>query len=90
MNYALNLADDGRILSACEVLPNGNYDGMPIVDTLPEGNIADYLYIDGKYVYDPLPAPEEPEPTPSPDDYEARIASLEEELMATKILLGVE
>lgn len=31
-----------------------------------------------------------PEPTPSPDDYEARIASLEEELMATKILLGVE
>lgn len=31
-----------------------------------------------------------PEPTPSPDDYEARIAALEEELMATKILLGVE
>lgn len=31
-----------------------------------------------------------PEPTPSPEDYEARIATLEEELSATKILLGVE
>ena len=28
--------------------------------------------------------------TPSPSDYEARIAALEEELEATKILLGVE
>lgn len=36
------------------------------------------------------PVPSEPEPTPSPDDYEARIAALEEELVATKILLGVE
>lgn len=59
--YALNLAEDGRILSACVVLPNGNYDSMPIVDTLPEGNLPDYLYVNGAYVYDPLPVPEEPE-----------------------------
>lgn len=86
--YALNLADDGRILSATysQYAP----ENAVIVDALPDGDISDYLYIDGKYVYDPLPEPEEPEPTPSPDDYEARIAALEEELVATKILLGVE
>lgn len=73
MKYALNLAEDNRILSACDVLPNGNYDGMPIVDTLPSGeteredNIHNYLYIDEKYVYDPLPEPEQPEPAPSGD-----------------------
>lgn len=59
--YALNLAEDHRILSAWKVLPNGNYDSMPIVDTLPEGDITDYLYVDDKYVYDPLPKPEQPE-----------------------------
>jgi hypothetical protein len=57
MKYALNLAEDKRILSACVVLPDANYDGMPIVKKLPEGNISDYRYIDGKYVYDPLPKP---------------------------------
>lgn len=61
--YALSLNTDNRILSAWVVLPIGNYDGMPIVDTFPEGDMSDYLYIDGEYVYDPLPKP--PEPTPS-------------------------
>lgn len=60
--YALNLDTDNRILSACTVLPIGTYDGMPIVDTLPEGDIIDYKYINNEYVYDPLP---EPEPTPT-------------------------
>lgn len=62
MKCALNLAEDSRILSAWKILPNGNYEGMPIVDTLPEGSLPDYLYIEGKYVYDPLPKPEPPEP----------------------------
>lgn len=53
--YALNLNEDSRILGACVVLEKGIYTGMPIVDTLPDGNIADYLYIDGEYVYSPLP-----------------------------------
>lgn len=66
MKYALNLAEDNRILSACVVLPNGNYDGMPIVNTLPEGNLPDYLYINGEYVYEPLPKPEQPEPVEEP------------------------
>lgn len=59
MKYALNLAEDNRILSACDVLPNGIYEGMPLVDTLPDGNIHDYFYIDEKYVYDPIHRPEQ-------------------------------
>lgn len=64
MASALCLYDDNRIHSAWKVLPNGNYDGMPIVDTLPEGNLPDYRYINGEYVYDPLPKPEPEAPTP--------------------------
>lgn len=57
MASALCFYDDNRIHSAWKVLPNGNYDGMPIVEELPEGNLPDYRYIDGKYVYDPIPKP---------------------------------
>ena len=57
--YALNLDTDGRILSACVCLEGFEYDN--IVETLPDGNITNYKYVDGGYVYDPLP---EPEPTP--------------------------
>ena len=67
MKYALNLTEDNRILSACVVLPNGNYNGMPLVDVLPDGDVSDYLYVVGQYVYDPLPEPEQPEPAPSGD-----------------------
>lgn len=53
MKYALNLADDGRILSV-------TYDQYaPIdavmVEALPEGNVADYRYVDGVFIHDPLP-----------------------------------
>ena len=57
MKYALKLAKNNRISSAWVVLPNGNYDGMPIVEELPEGNLPDYFYVNGEYVYDPLPKP---------------------------------
>lgn len=65
-NYALNLADDGRILSA--TFEEYASEGMPIVETLPEGDISDYLYVDGEYVYDPLPEPVEPEVEPTSDE----------------------
>ena len=74
MKYALNLAEDNRILSACIVMTRGNYDGMPIVDTLPDGNIADYIYADGKYVHDPIP---QPEPEPTQPTLESRVETLE-------------
>lgn len=72
--YALNLAEDNRILSACVVLSIGTYDGMPIVDLLPTGetakeqDISNWLYVDGEYVYDPLPDPEPVEPQPTADE----------------------
>lgn len=75
--YALNLAKDNRILSAWVVLPNGSYDGMPIVEELPEGNVMDYRYENGKYVHDPLPEPEPPAPMPTDSE---RISALEEKL----------
>ena len=56
--YALNLAEDGRILSA--TFEQYASDGQPIVGTLPDGDIADYIYMDDEYVYSPLPKPEEP------------------------------
>ena len=81
---ALNLATDNRILSACKVLPRGNYTNMPIVDTLPEGDITDYQYIDNEFVYNPLPKVEvKPEPTAQDDtdammiDHEYRLTLLE-------------
>ena len=67
--YALHLAEDGRILSA--TYPEYAPEGAVIADTLPDGDISDYLHIDGAFVYDPLPVPV-PEPTP-----EERIAELE-------------
>lgn len=57
--YALNLDTDGRILSA--TFEEYATEDMPKVETLPDGDVTDYKYIDGVYVYDPLP---EPEPTP--------------------------
>lgn len=53
--YALNLADDGRILSA--TYPQYAPEDAVIVEALPEGNIVDYLYVDGQYVHEPLPKP---------------------------------
>ena len=44
------------------------YSGGPKVDELPDGNISDYLFVDGQFVYDPLPQPEPPAPEPTADD----------------------
>lgn len=58
MKYALNLAEDGRILSA--TYPQYAPADAVTVDALPEGDISDYRYVNGEYVYDPLPEPEQP------------------------------
>lgn len=55
MIYALNLAEDGRVLSA--TYPEYAPDDAVTVEELPEGNLPDYLYINDKYIYDPLPEP---------------------------------
>lgn len=64
--YALNLDTDNRILSVTydEFAP----EDYPRVETIPEGNVADYKYINNEYVYDPLPEPEPIEPEPTADE----------------------
>ena len=66
MKYAINLAEDGRILSA--TYPQYSHEDAVIVDSLPEGDIADFLYVDGKFVFDPLPEPERPKQEETTDD----------------------
>lgn len=65
--YALNLNEEYRILSACIALPSTPAD-LPRVDALPDGDVSDYLYVDGEYVFDPLPRPEPPTPEPTADE----------------------
>lgn len=77
MEYALNVLKDNRIHSALVVLPNGHYDGMPIVNALPEGDISEYRYIDGQYIHDPKPVAPAPEPAPS---LESRVSSVESDV----------
>lgn len=64
--YSLNLDADNRILSACICLEGSEYKNA--VDTLPDGNISDYKYIAGGYVYDPLPEPEPQLEEPTTND----------------------
>lgn len=75
MKYALNIAADRRILSA--TYERFASDTAVLVDTLPEGNITDYLYINNDYVYSPLPVEEGPEPQPTTEE---RVIELEEAL----------
>jgi hypothetical protein len=71
--YALNVdKNTGRVLSA--TYEKYGAPESPIVDFLPDGNIYDYLYVDGYYVFDPLPEPEMPKPEPTPEE---RFAALE-------------
>ena len=52
--YALNIDHGtGRILSA--TFPKYAAPGMPLVETLPEGDISNYRYLNGECVLDPLP-----------------------------------
>ena len=76
--YALNLSEDNRILSAWTVLSIGNYDDMPIVDKLPEGDVYDYLYIDDEFIHNPLPPEPEPEPEPEYVTYDELAAAIRE------------
>lgn len=72
--YALNLSESGRVLSATfrKYAPSG----AVFVSELPEGNISDYLYIDGAFIFNPIPT-QEVEEMPSADQ---RITELEEAL----------
>ena len=67
--YALNIAEDGRVLSATyEKYATKN---AVLIDSIPEGDISNYRYVNGGYIYDPLPKSEpviEPETNITADD----------------------
>ena len=71
MNYALNLAEDGRILS----VTFAKYASVNavVVDALPEGDVADYRYVDGAYIHDPIPVVETEELPTQIDRIEAQV-----------------
>lgn len=78
MKYVLNLdRETNRILSVGSMRKPP--DDAVIVDVLPNGDATDYLYIDGEYVYSPLPTPEPIKPKPTHDE---RIAAIEAQLAA--------
>ena len=64
--YALNLAEDGRVLSA--TYERFAAPGAVLVEAIPEGNLSDYRFQDGDFVYDPLPDPEPVAEKPSQFD----------------------
>lgn len=57
MKYALNLAEDGRVLSA--TYPQYAPEDAVIVDALPEGDISEYIYRNGEYIHEPVEQEEE-------------------------------
>lgn len=62
--YALNIdVETGRILSA--TYPQFASKNMPIVETLPNGDITEYLYIEGEYVHEPITETKETESAPT-------------------------
>lgn len=55
MKYALNLAEDGRVLSVTfeEYAP----EDAVTVEELPDGDVSEYRYVDGEFIYDPMSKP---------------------------------
>ena len=69
--YSLKLDLNKRILSACKCFEGQEYDN--VVAQLPIGDIANYKYIDGGFIYDPLPVVVEEERASDFDKLEAQI-----------------
>lgn len=70
--YALNLGEDTRVLSVCPCIDGQTYDN--VVDSFPDGNITEYRYENGEFIYDPLPKPEpQPQEPTQLDELEAQV-----------------
>ena len=55
--YALNIDEkDGRILSS--TFEEFGAPGQPLIEKLPDGDISEYRFVKGDYVYDPVPKSE--------------------------------
>lgn len=73
--YALNLAENGRVLSVTysKYAP----EDAPKVDELPDGDLYEYRFVAGEFIHDPLPADPKVE---DPASLEVRVGDLEEAL----------
>lgn len=92
MKYVLNLAEDGRILSAGiyhTALPEGAIEvaALPTGDTEAEKRITNYCYVDGEFIYAPLP--ESPNLDLSPTQLDRIEAQITYTAMMTDTLLEV-
>lgn len=80
--YALNLSESRRVLSATfRKYANSN---ASLVNELPDGDVSDYLYVDGSFIYSPLPTQETADEIPTT---EQRVTDLEEAM--SLLLSGV-
>ncbi len=93
--YALYLADDGRILHVTgeEFVTNiateeGKVtellEGYVLVESLPEGDVTDYRYVNGEFAFDPVPVE-----TPAPERIDVIEAQITYTAMMTDTLLEV-
>ena len=58
--YYLNLdKETNRVLSASLLFNGTSMPGSTAVETLPDGNLYDYLYVNGELVYSPIEKQEE-------------------------------
>ena len=48
-----------RVLSASLLFNGASMPGSVKVETLPDGNLYDYLYVNGEFVYSPIEKQEE-------------------------------
>ena len=79
MKYWLNLAADGRVLSAAECHEGDQVpDGVITVDTLPEGDLYDYRYVASEWIDDPLPAKDVEQPIEQVALLQAQVQALTE------------
>lgn len=85
MNYALSLAEDGRVLSVT-FEKYASVDAV-IVETLPDGDISNYRYVNGGFVYDPVPESVVDETLTQLDRIEAQVTYT---AMMTDTLLEVQ
>lgn len=79
--FSLNLDADGRVLSATleKFCPSG-----VLVESLPDGNLYEYLYADGAFVHSPLPSTNG---VTQPQSLESRVENLEQ---TVDTMLGAE
>lgn len=69
---ALNLDEDGRCLSA--TFSRFAPESQPRVESLPEGDLYEYRYVNGEFIHDPLPEEEVEEET-----LEEKVAALQKQ-----------